>query len=691
MASANSNIQIADLDFADIKTNFINYLKNQDTFKDYNFAGSGMSILLDVLAYNTHYNAYYLNMVANEMFLDTALQRDSVVSHAKLLNYIPRSVIAPSATIELIVYDVTESALTLPKNTNFISQAIDGINYNFVTVDSTTVNTVNNVATFNDVIIKQGNPLNYSFAVDTTANPSTTFTIPDTNIDTTTLRVSVQQSGSNTTSDVYNIASNYLELNGDSKVFFLQEGLGGNYQIYFGDGIVGNALINGNIVRVSYISTEGTAAAGANSFILLDQVSGFANTTLTSISPATTGSTRESIDSIKYQAPKSYSAQRRAVTKEDYITAIQQNNLGYAFDAVNVWSGTENVPPIYGQIFVCLKPAGAYSLTQTQKARINAEVIKPISVVTVEPTIVDPDYTYLKLSVNVIYDPTKTTLSADQLKNSVKTTISNFATKTLNTFNSTFLSSELTSSITNTDSSIITNEINVQVQKKFFPNLTVPTTYKLYYGTVLEKGMFLSGVSSSPALQFRDPSNLSTVIDSVFLEEIPSSTGGVETISILNPGFGYQSSPTVTISGDGSGATATALINTDGIIKSILVLTPGSGYTSAVASITPAANDTTGQLGAAVVNLEGQFGTLRLYYFNTKGVKTILNNIGTIDYNNGIITLDSFGPLNVDNPLGQFTVTANPVSTIISSTFNRIITVDPYDPNAIVVNVIAKT
>ena len=688
--AANTNTQVVNLDFDTLKRSFITYLQGQNTFKDYNFEGSGMSVLLDVLSYNTQYNAYYLNMVANEMFLDSATQRSSVVSQAKVLNYTPKSAIAPTATVNVIVNNVGVSSLTLPAYLNFGSSAINGVNYTFVNPDSYTVNVVGNTATFNNVEIKQGVPATYNFTVDSSTNPTYTFEIPDASIDTTTIKVLVQQSSSNSSYDIFKPATNYLTLDGSSKVYFLQESLNGNYQIYFGDGILGQQLNDGNIVRVSYLSTEGTSGAGANSFVLMNTVSGYAPSAVNSVTPATQGGDKESIDSIKFQAPKAYAAQGRAVSKNDYITAIQQNSLGISFDAVNVWGGEENNPPVYGQVFVSLKPAGAYNLTETQKQRIISEVIKPISVLTVTPTIVDPDYTYIRLVLNVYYDPSKTSLTSTQIENGVKTSVQNFATKTLNTFNSTFNAYELLNTIQSYDNSIITSEYNIALQKKFFPNLTMPSTYNLYYNTPLQKGIFLSGVSSSPGLQFRDPTNLANIIDNVYIEELPAATYGIDTISVINPGFGYQSTPTVTILGDGTGATAHAVIS-GGVIRSIVVDTAGTNYTSAIAVITPVYGDTTGQLGAAVVNLQGRYGTLRSYYNNTSQVKTVfLSNIGTVDYTGGIVTLNSFGPINVDNALGQFTVTANPTTSIISSTYNRIITIDPYDASAITVNVIAK-
>ena len=456
MAGANSNIQMTDLDFNNIKNSLKTYLQSQDTLKDYNYEGSALSTLLDVLAYNTQYNSFYLNQVANEMFLDTAIQRGSVVSQAKVLGYVPKSAIAPSAEVDLSFTGVTDGSLTLPKFTTFMSEAIDGVNYNFVSTDSQTVNVSGGVATFNDVTLKQGIPATVSYTVNSITNPSYTFEIPETNVDTTTISVVVQQSSTNAVSQVYTLASNYLSLNENDTVFFLQESITGTYEIYFGDGTLGKKLTDGNIVSISYVVTQGSAAAGANNFVLMDSVSGYSTYTLTPVVEASQGGEKESISSIKFQAPKAYAAQSRAVSKNDYITAIQQNSLGYSFDAVNVWGGEENNPPVYGQVFISLKPAGSYNLTTTQKQRIISEVIKPISVLTVTPTIVDPDYTYIKLTVNVVYDTTKTTQTAAQIEAGVKVAIQNFGTTTLNTFNSTFNSYDLLNTIQSYSNSIIT-------------------------------------------------------------------------------------------------------------------------------------------------------------------------------------------------------------------------------------------
>lgn len=694
MAAANSNIQLTNLDFADIKANFINYLQSQSIFQDYNFTGSSLSTLIDVLVYNTQYNAFYLNMVANEMFLDTALQRSSVVSHAKLLNYIPKSSSATSAVVNVVVSGINTSSLTMPRFTQFLSEPIKGITYPFLTTDTVSSTVSSGTATFNNITLKQGISVTQTFTYSSAANPGAVFVLPDSSIDTSTLLVEVFTNSSSTSFTSYNQAVNFLGLNGSSLVYFLEEAVSGYYQINFGDGIIGKALSDGNVVVISYIKTSGQAAAGANNFAITSSLGSY-TTSVIPVLAAAGGSPQETIDSIKYQAPKTYAAQGRAVTIDDYITIIQQNTLGYTFDAVNVWGGEQNDPPAYGQVFICLKPSGSYIFTETQKKIILNSVIKPISVLTIKPTIVDPDYVYVQVNANVVYDQKKTNLTSGQIQNAVITSIQNFGTSTLNTFNSTFSLSQLIKTIQSADPSIYANEVGIKLQKKFYPVLKTSSNYTLYYNVPLQRGLLTSGVTSSPGMQFIDPNTPSQIIDGIFIEEVPSSVGGLESISIVNPGFSYQYAPTVTISGDGTGATAVATINLNGKLSAITVTSSGNNYTQAVVSITPVAGDTTGTNGQAVATLEGQYGTLRLSYYQQNSsnvyVKTVFkSNIGTIDYTNGIITLTSFSPYDVDNSLGQLSITVTPTTTLFSSTYNKIITIDPSDVNAISINLSSK-
>ena len=687
MAGANSNIQITDLDFNTIKTNLKRYLQSQDTLKDYNYEGSALSTLLDILAYNTQYNAYYLNMVANEMFLDSAIQRQSVISHAKMLNYTPTSASAPSATINLRINQVTDLAVTLPKFTNFISEAIDGVNYRFVTVTDTTVNanTVNETATFSNLTIKQGEPVNLTFNYSATQNPSMTFEMPNSTIDTSTLTVTVQQSTSNTYSEVYSLAQAYLELDSSSAVYFLQEGPNGNYQIYFGDGVLGKSLTDGNQIIVSYITTNGSAAYGANNFVLMDTIAGYSNTVLTPITSTTQGAEKESLDSIRYTATKAYSAQGRAVTKEDYIYQIQNNAGVIPIEAVNVWGGEENNPPVYGTVLVAIKPRGGYVLTEAQKQIIENEIIKPISVLTVVPKIVDVDYTYLVITSNILYTPRLTTYTATQLENQVSSAIQSFGNSTLNTFNSTFKLSSLITTVQSISPSFITNDASILLQKRFVPDLLNSRTYTFNFDTSLKKDIYSGSITASPTFQMRDSKNNNIIREFVYLEETPSSTSTIESISIVNPGFNYTTTPTVTIVGDGTGATATATVINNQVV-SIEITNPGSNYTQALVQISGGG----GSLASAYAVLTGNTGTLRTYYYNN-GVKTILNpTAGTVDYGAGTATLTAFNPIQINNSTGVLSIQAVPTSTIISSSRDKIVTLDTSDSNSININLTAK-
>lgn len=687
--ASNTNIQVASLDFSGIKQNFINYLQSQNTFKDYNFTGSAMSTLLDVLAYNTMYNSFYLNMVSNEMFLDSALQRSSVISHAKLMNYVPLSAIGATALINIAFSGVSTSTLTLPQYTNFLSEAINGINYNYVTTETTTAPVVNGQANFNAIEIKQGTKQSYKFTVDTTTNPSCIFEISDPNIDTTTLYVTVQQSISNSSVQVYTPTTDYLALDSTSTVYFLQEAIDGNYQIYFGDGVLGNQLSDQNIVNVTYISTKGSAGGLANSFVIMDSVGGTGQV-VTTYQQASQGTDKESIDSIKFQAPKAFAAQGRAVSKNDYTTAIQQNNLGIPFDAVSVWGGEENNPPVYGQVFISLKPAGAYNLTTAQKNLILEQVIKPISVITLEPTIIDPNYTFIQVNADVIYQTSQTNLSASSLQTAIQNSIYAYSLNNLNTFNSTFSSYDLLSAINSADNSIISSDFSINIQKKIYPLLNQSSTYNMYYNTPLQRGLYGSSLTTYPDISIVDPNDSTSTISGVYFEEVPTTTNGVDSITIVTQGYNYTSTPNVVIDGDGTGATATATI-VNGALNSITVTNAGVGYTTAIATIVPVTGDTSGTGASVVVNLQGQYGTIRSYYNDpTKGKVILSNSAGTIDYLNGVVTLTNISPVSVDNDLGELTVSVKPTTTLISSTFNNIISIDPYDSVAVNVTVNAK-
>jgi hypothetical protein len=482
------------------------------------------------------------------------------------------------------------------------------------------------------------------------------------------------------------LAEAYLELDPTSAVYFLQEGPNGNYQIYFGDGVLGKLLTDGNQIIVSYITTSSTASYGANNFVLMDTIAGYSNTVITPVTSTTQGADKESLDSIRYTAPKAYSAQGRAVTKEDYIYQIQNNAGVVPIESVNVWGGEENNPPVYGTVLVAIKPRGGYVLTETQKRIIETEIIKPISVITVVPRIVDVDYTYLVITSNILYTPRLTTYTATQLESQVLSAIQSFGNSTLNTFNSTFKLSSLISTVQSVSPSFITNDASILLQKRFVPDLLNSTTYNFNFDTSLKKDIYSGSITASPTFRMRDSKNNNVIREVVYLEETPASTSIIDSISIVNPGFNYTSTPTVTIVGDGSGATAVATV-INGQVASIELTNVGSNYTQALVQISGGG----GSLASAYAVLAGNIGTLRTYYYNN-GVKTILNpTAGTVDYGAGTVTLTAFNPTEINNSTGVLSIQGVPTSTIISSSRDKIVTLDTSDPNSVNINITART
>lgn len=686
---AKDRIRVSELDFDSIKLNLKNFLKQQSEFQDYDFEGSGINILLDILAYNTHYNSYYLNMIANESFLDSSILRNSVVSHAKKYGYIPKSRRSPRAKINVIVNgdETGNSTLILPKNFAFTSETIDETTYNFITLEEKTVSKTGNNFIFNGVEIYEGENTTFSYTYDEATNPKQIFEIPDSNIDVTTLRVYVQQSSSNTYTTVYNKAENVLQVTDQSNVYFLQEGQNGKYQIYFGDDVLGRKISDGSIVYLQYITTSGSAANKANSFITLSNISGLSNIKVDVVSSAFGGEEKESINQIKYSAPLKFLTQNRGVTKNDYIRLIQQNYDG--FDDVNVWGGEENDPPIFGKVFISGKPKLGFELSNTEKEYITEEILKPISIMTVIPEIVDVDYNYIKLDSKVYYDPTLTNLSENDLKTGVTTLINDFCNNNLNKFDSYFKLSSLTRNVDDYNQSIISNEVDVFVGKKFRPDITTSRNYTLDFGMPLKRGEKEQNLFSSPKF---------TIIDEVgaerecFFEEVPASYGGIESIEVTNSGVNYTEVPTITILGDGSGANAVATV-VNGRITKITVTSPGSGYTSASVEITRNSQDTTGQLAKAKAITEGRYGEIRISYFENN-LKYVLNDnvnsgvTGTVDYELGKITINDFSPTKVGNDFGSISLYIRPKNSVIKSNFNKMLVLDSLDGSSVSVKVI---
>ena len=674
-------LKVTDLDFDTIKTNLKSFLNQQSEFTDYDFEGSGLNILLDILAYNTHYNAYYLNMVANESFLDTAMLRDSVISHAKTLGYTPYSTTAPVATINFEAKSASNTAgtLTLPAGFVFLSNQIDSKAYNFVVLEEVTATKANSSYLFENLDIYEGQLVTYRFTHNSASNPKQVFTLPDANIDTKTITVQISPSAGNTSLSVYNNVTDILDVNVESEVYYLQENKSGKYQIYFGNDVVGKSLPDGAIVNVTYLLTNGTAANKANNFIagvtaadsLAESISNFV---ITPVSAASGGSDRESVDEIKFGAAAQFSTQNRLVSFKDYESYIKKNYP--SIDSLSVWGGEDETPPVYGKVYISLKPKTNYFISETEKTRIVEEIIKPKAVVAVDAEIRDPEYLYLLVENYVEYDKRKTTSSVETLKNAIRNSILVYRDTNIDKFDSTFVLSKLQDSIDIVDLNAIKgSETILRLQKRFEPLLNSTKTYEINFNAQLHRGTTVNKLTTS---QF-DMFDNNGVRRTAQIEETPESFTGVSEIQVVNGGSGYLTSPTVTITGDGTGATATAKI-TNGKVESITITNRGINYSRAIVTITGGS----GYGAAGLAILDGRFGTLRAVYYDVSAQRQVINaNAGTINYDTGLVTIDNLRILSVEPTDGLIRVNIEAEKGIIKSSKNTIITIDSDDPASI--------
>jgi len=482
-----AELRVTELDFMGIKQNLKEYLASQDQFSDYNFEGSAMSVLLDVLAYNTHYNATLAHLLANEMFLDSALKRSSVVSIAKSMGYLPNSQHCARAVVDLEITAVANygpDSLTLSKDTSFTATGIpselspSGI-YSFRPDDDYTVSVSNEIGaiktfTFNDVKLIEGNRVSNQFLVDTT-NLSGPFTIPNKNVDITTVTVSVQNDQTTTT---FNYSDTYLNIENDSSVFWIELDYDGLYQIVFGDNILGKQLEYGNIITVEYFVGSAEGSNNLSNFSLNTTLTGSTETkTITTITRASGGAQAESIDSIKFHAPKFNTMRDRAVTADDYATLIKRSFPG--INSISVWGGEINDPPIYGRVFICLDPVAGTVITESDKDTISRDILAPKSVVSIQPIFVDPEYTFISVNSTVKYDQKQSLETSSELAGRIRTTIEDHFDLNLNKLGKDFYYSKLSADITDTSTAIITNKIDLTLHKRFTGVVTDQISFKL--------------------------------------------------------------------------------------------------------------------------------------------------------------------------------------------------------------------
>ena len=504
--AAEGKLNISELDFAKIKENLTGFLTSQAEFVGYNFKGSSFDVLLDVLSYNTHYNAFYANMVANEMFLDSATLRDSVVARAKHLGYLPRSAKGSKALVTLTITPTDLPAvISIPKNTQFQGE-VQGVTYIWCTQNSHSVNiNANGVYTVSDVTLTQGIPSTFRYTANT-GDADQRFLLPNANTDTDQLTVTVQTSSSDTESSVYTKANDITTINSTSKIYFLEESEEGKYEVQFGNGVLGKQLANGNIVILSSLICDANSTNGAKSFSIVSEVGGYSNVKIVTTSSAVGGAEPADIDEIKFNAPKNFEAQNRCVTIFDYVTTIKQDYSGA--DAVVAWGGEDADPPVYGKVYVAIKPTSGAVLTESAKTLVKDTILNKRNIVGISPEIVDPDYMYLKVNSTVKYDSGLTTNSAAILKSTVSTAVTDFGATNLKTFDKSFRYSKLVQSIDEAEVSIKSNQTSVSIKRLLYPALGSSAAYTLPFSNqIYHPANNFWGAITSSEFSYRDSVN----------------------------------------------------------------------------------------------------------------------------------------------------------------------------------------
>jgi len=527
-SNSTSKLKVTELDFDLIKSSLKDYLKAQSQFSDYDFEGSGMSVLLDLLSYNTHYNAFYTNMIANEMFLDSTTLRSSAVSLAKQLGYTPRSVTGAKAKVNITFSpndlggyhntEATDSArlgtnVVIPKGSVFLTE-LNNKTYGFVTTGSYTatptantdggflvndaVNSVDGSTTSpvvpytaSNVEITQGVYASIQYVYNTQIK-NQQFIIPNAGVDTSTITVLVTDTLSGTAGEIYTLVDDYTSVTTESKVFFIQETLNGKYEIYFGDGNIGAKPVDGNVVDITYVVSEGDAGNGATIFKsdpIKSPFYGINNSTMT-YAPAVTlvekaaaGAPQEDLSSIKYLAPRNYEAQNRAVTTDDYVVKVLSDYP--QLDAVRCWGGEENDPPEYGKVYLSIKPVKGYILSDTEKANIKKNILSSRNIITVEPVLVDPEYIFLVIDVSIKWDSRLTSLTDATLRAGVRNEIVNWGQNNLEKFETYFRYSQFVGTVDKYNAGIVNNETTINLRAEIVPTLGVSSTYTIKFANPL--------------------------------------------------------------------------------------------------------------------------------------------------------------------------------------------------------------
>lgn len=447
----------SELDYQNIKDLLKNHLKTQDILKDFNFEGSTINVILNLLAYNNQYMAYYLNMLASEKFISTAQKRESIVGAANNIGYVPYSKKSSTALLSFtIIPDAGyTSSIFIPKNVRFTTN-IGGVSYSFSTTKNTTIIPISGVYTVINLEVKEGRHFLHKFTIQSSDK---FLTIPNKGLDYNRLLISVKESSTSNSETIYSKYTTLTNLSSSSPVYFLQEGIGSLYQIYFGDGILGKAISTGNLVSVEYYTTNGALANDATSFVLDDEVTGLASIIFTNNTKSSGGASEESNDSIRLSAPTNYQAQNRAIIETDFEILVKQ--IYPDAKQVSVIGGEKVTPPQYGKVFISILKNSLDILSDKDKSSILLELNNKYSGLTVFPSIIDPYIIRILINVEVKYN--NSAVSESELKTQVFNTIKSFTSIDLNSFKYTLRKSKFESMIDNSNSNILSNTTRLKL------------------------------------------------------------------------------------------------------------------------------------------------------------------------------------------------------------------------------------
>lgn len=479
---ANTNIDLVGLDFTSLKNNLKTFLKTNTQFKDLDYEGSNINVLLDVLAYNSYLNAFYTNMVASEMFLDTAQLRDSIVSHAKELNYVPRSFTSTKATVTVrITPSTTINTLLIPKYTSFSSR-LGSNTYTFTTVESRVVTSANG-GVFNQTLdVFEGTVRTESFVFNY-ANTTQRFVISNPTVDISSLDVTVYEDGGQTIQP-YTVATQLYEVRDSSKVYFVQPAQNQQYELVFGDNVFGRKPKDGSTVVVRYRASSGELPNGARVFSADGPIDGHSNISVTTVTSAAGGAISETIESIRFNAPRAFQAQNRAVTASDYETILQ--NRFSDIQAISVYGGEEASPPRYGRVYISVDVAGADGAPETRKQEY-LNYIKDKTPLTIQVEFVDPSFLYVAVDSTVYYNANETNKTTSDIETTVQGSISTFNAVNLSDFKKTLYYSTLVSTIDESDISVIGNDTELTLIKRIMPTLNEGYTFTVSTDNALQQ------------------------------------------------------------------------------------------------------------------------------------------------------------------------------------------------------------